>query len=505
MTMNKKFKFKMPSAYTVLVFIIIMIGILTWFIPSGHYAMDKAGRIIAGTYQQTGYRPQGIWDICMAPIIGMIGNKYTDGAISISLFILVIGGFLGVVNKTEALDKGINQIVYKLQGREKALIIILMILFSIGGTTFGMGEETIAFYPLLIPVMMKVGFDSLTAVGIALIGTQIGCLASTVNPFATGVASQTINISMGDGLFSRILLLVLFDVISITFVYRYATKIKKDPTKSLVYGQREADQKRFLQGFDENQAAETEKLTKAQKRVLFIFCLTFVLMIIALIPWSSINPNFTFWDQSVKWLTGIPFLGKLLGTDIVPFGSWYFNEITMLFIVMSVVIMFVTHMKESEFIEAFMNGMSELLSVAIIVAVARGIQVIMNDAAITDTVLHWGEMGLKSLPKTVFIILTYLFYIPMSFLIPSTSGLASATMGILGPMANFAHVAESTVVTAFQAASGWVNLITPTSGIVVGALGIAHVNITVWWKWMAKLMVVLLIATCVYLAVLAII
>ncbi|MEO3201087.1 YfcC family protein, partial [Pediococcus acidilactici] len=205
--MNKKFKFKMPSAYTVLVFIIIMIGILTWFIPSGHYAMDKAGRIIAGTYQQTGYRPQGIWDICMAPIIGMIGNKYTDGAISISLFILVIGGFLGVVNKTEALDKGINQIVYKLQGREKALIIILMILFSLGGTTFGMGEETIAFYPLLIPVMMKVGFDSLTAVGIALIGTQIGCLASTVNPFATGVASQTINISMGDGLFSRILLL----------------------------------------------------------------------------------------------------------------------------------------------------------------------------------------------------------------------------------------------------------------------------------------------------------
>lgn len=147
MTMSKKFKFKMPSAYTVLVFIIIMIGILTWFIPSGHYAMDKAGRIIAGTYQQTGYRPQGIWDICMAPIIGMIGNKYTDGAISISLFILVIGGFLGVVNKTEALDKGINQIVYKLQGREKALIIILMILFSLGGTTFGMGKRRLRFIP----------------------------------------------------------------------------------------------------------------------------------------------------------------------------------------------------------------------------------------------------------------------------------------------------------------------------------------------------------------------
>ena len=500
---SKKKKWQMPSAFTVLIFIIIFVAILTWFIPSGHYAVTKAGNIISGTYHQTKSQPQGIWDVLMAPVYGMIVNAHTDGAISVSLFILVIGGFLGVVNKTKALDKGINNIVHKFKGKESALIIILMILFSLGGTTYGMGEETIAFYPLLIPVMMKVGFDSLTAIGIALIGTQIGCLASTVNPFATGVASQTIHISMGDGLFSRIIMLIIFDAISIFFVYNYAKKIKKDPTKSLVYSQRKEDEKRFLQNFDDDQEASEAKLSKEQKRVLWVFCSAFVIMIISLIPWTSINPHLTIWNDLLKWVKGIPFLGKLLGTNMIPFGTWYFNEITMLFMAMAILIMFLSHMKESEFIEAFMNGMSELLSVAFIVAVARGIQVIMNDAAITDTVLHWGEMGLKSLPRSVFAVLTYLFYIPMSFLIPSTSGLASATMGIIGPMGTFAHVAESTVVTAYQAASGWVNLITPTSGIVMGALGIAHVNITVWWKWMFKLMAVLLIVSIVYIGILA--
>ncbi len=143
------------------------------------------------------------------------------------------------------------------------------------------------------------------------------------------------------------------------------------------------------------------------------------------------------------------------------------------------------------------------MSVAIIVAVARGIQVIMNDGLITDTVLHWGEMGLKGLSESVFIVITYIFYIPMSFLIPSTSGLASATMGIIGPMGKFAGVDGSVVITAYQAASGWVNLITPTSGVVMGALAIAHVNISVWWKWIAKLMIYLFIVTAVFLGVLA--
>lgn len=497
---KKKHHFHMPSAFTILFLIIILIAILTWIIPAGTYETNKAGNIISGTYKAVTNKPQGIWDVFMAPVIGMVGDKKTDGAISVSLFILVIGGFLGVVNKTNALNEGIGSIVRRYKGREKQLIPILMLLFALGGSTYGMGEETIAFYPLLIPVMMGVGFDSIVAVAIALVGSQVGCLASTVNPFATGVASQTLNISPGDGLVSRVILLIITITISIIYVYHYASVIEKDPTKSLVYNQRAEDEKHFLVKADPN---DDHKMTGRQKTVIWLFGITFVVMILGLIPWSNLNSHWTFFDKFTKWLVNIPFLGDLLGHDMAPLGTWYFNEITMLFLFMSVLIMAVYHMKESEFIDAFMSGMGDFLSVAIIVAVARGIQVIMNNGMITGTVLHWGELGLHGLSQTIFIILTYIFYIPMSFLIPSTSGLAAATMGIIGPMGHFAHVSGSLVITAYQAASGWVNLITPTSGVVMGALAIAHINVGIWWKWMLKLMIYLFVATCLFLGIAA--
>lgn len=231
---KKKHKFKMPSAFTILFLIIIIMAVLSWIIPAGAYR-TKDGNIVAGSYHRVSQHPQGLWDIFMAPIVGMIGDKSTEGAISISLFILVIGGFLAVVNKTKALDQGIGSIVSKYKGKEKALIPILMILFALGGTTFGMSEETIAFYPLLIPVMISCGFDSMVALGIIIIGSQVGCLASTVNPFATGVASQSLGISPGDGLVSRVVLLVITLTISIIYVYCYASKIEKDPKKSVIY------------------------------------------------------------------------------------------------------------------------------------------------------------------------------------------------------------------------------------------------------------------------------
>ena len=350
--------------------------------------------------------------------------------------------------------------------------------------------------------MISCGFDSMVALGIVIIGSQVGCLASTVNPFATGVASQSLGISPGNGLMSRVILLVITLGISIWYVYSYASKIEKDPKKSIIYDQREAD----LKHFDiDAMTREDVKMTGRQKAVIAIFGITFFIMVLGLIPWDSINKHFTFFNSFAKWITNVPFLGALIGKDLTPFGSWYFSEITMLFLFMSVLIMFVYHMSEKEFVNTFLSGMADFISVAMIVAVARGIQVIMNNGMITDTVLHWGEMGLQHLSSSAFSIIAYIFYIPMSFLIPSTSGLASATMGIIGPLGEFAHVAGNVIVTAFQAASGWVNLITPTSAVIMGALAIARVNISKWWKWIAKLMVILFVVTCVYLGILAVI
>lgn len=482
--MSEKTKkgFKMPSSYTVLMIIIAIMAVLTWIIPAGQYDADKSGNLITGTYKTVAQNPQGIWDVLMAPIRAMLGKEPTKAAIDVAFFILMVGGFLGVVNETGALDVGIASIVKKYKGREKMLIVVLMPLFALGGSTYGMGEETMAFYPLLVPVMMAVGFDSLTAVAIILLGSQIGCLASTLNPFATGIASATAGVGTGDGIVLRLIFFVVMTALGTYFVYRYADKIQKDPTKSLVYSHREED----LKHFNVDAVANVEStLSKKQKQVLVLFVLTFALMIMSFIPWTDLNVN--VFENFNKWLVGIPVIGKIVGTSTSALGTWYFPEGAMLFAVMGIIIGFVYRMKEDRFITVFINGAADLLGVALIVAVARGIQVIMNDGMITATILHWGEVGLKGLSSQVFIVLTYIFYLPMSFLIPSTSGLASATMGIMAPLGKFVNVPASLIITAYQSASGLLNLVTPTSGIVMGALALGRIDLGTWWKFVAKL------------------
>ncbi|MEG0750284.1 MAG: YfcC family protein [Carnobacterium sp.] len=488
----------MPSSFTVLFLIIVAIAILTWFIPAGSYNTDDAGNIIAGTYHTVESHPQGIWEVFMSPVKGMLGTDTTPGAIEVSLFIMVVGGFLGVVTKTGALDAGIASIVKAYKGKEKKLIPVLMLIFAIGGTTFGMGEETLAFYPLILPVMVGVGFDTLVAVAIVLVGSQIGVLASTVNPFATGVASQALGISPGEGIIWRLILFIVLYAASTFYVYRYAVKVEKDPDASFVAEQKEKN-------IDHFKIHESQKeLDARQKNVMILFALTFFIMILGLVPWTSLNQNWTFFERFNSFLVDIPVVGSLLGAGMVPLGEWYFQEITMLFFLMAVIIGLLYRLPEGEIVDAFMDGAKDLLSVALVVAIARGIQVVMNDGMITATVLHWGEEGLSGLSPVFFTILTYIFYIPMSFLIPSTSGLAAATMGIMGPLGGFSGVPQHLVITAYQSASGIINLITPTSGVVMGALAIARIDLSTWWKFMAKLIALVFILTCVILGIAAV-
>ena len=488
--MSEKTKkgFKMPSSFSVLLIIIAIMAVLTWIIPAGQYKVDDAGAIIAGSYESVKAHPQGIWDVLMAPINAMLGKAPTSAAIDVAFFILMVGGFLGVVNETGTLDVGIASIVRKYKGREKMLILILMPLFALGGTTYGMGEETMAFYPLLVPVMMSVGFDSLTGVAIILLGSQIGCLASTLNPFATVIASDTAGISSASGLLLRVIFWIVLTGLSTYYVYRYADKVQKDPTKSLTYATREEDLKHF--NVDSGEEIPSQ-MNKKQKRVLVVFISTFVIMVAGFIPFKDLG--ITFFNNFNESLHKIPVLGQLIGnTDAL--GTWYFPQTAMLFAFMGILVGIIYGLKEDKIISSFMNGAADLLSVALIVAVAR-IQVIMNDGMITATILHWGEEGLKGLSSQLFIVLTYIFYLPMSFLIPSSSGLASATMGIMAPLGKFVNVPGSLIVTAYQSASGVLNLIAPTSGIVMGALALGRVDLSAWWKFMGKLVVAIVVIT----------
>lgn len=492
MSEQVKKRFEMPTSYTILMIIIALMAVLTWIVPAGHYQVDDTGSLITGTYERVAQNPQGIWDVAMAPVRAMLGTETVGAAIDISFFIIMVGAFLGVMTETGALDVGIASIVKKYKGREKMLIYILMPLFAIGGTTYGMGEETMAFYPLLVPVMMAVGFDNITGLAIILLGSQIGCLASTINPFATGAASAAAGISVADGVVWRLVFFVVMLGAGIVYVSRYADMVQKDPTKSLTYSSRKSDLEYFKVSEDGGETVEAV-LTAPQKRALWVFVSTFVLMIISFIPWGDLGVT-AFDDLNIS-LTSLPILGQILGTSMGALGTWYFPEGAMLFAFASVVIALVYGMGEKRFIKAFMFGASDIFSVALICAIARGIQVIMNDGMITATILHWGEVGLKGLSSQVFIVLTYIFYLPMSFLIPSTSGLASATMGVMAPMGEFVKVPASLIITAYQAASGILNLVSPTSGIVMGALALSRVEMGTWYKFMGKMAIFIVLAS----------
>lgn len=484
---KKRFKWKIPSAFSILYLLIITVAIATWFIPAGQYDVNEAGQYIAGTYHQIESNPQSVWDVLMAPVYGMVGGaKNPLPAIGVAFFILIIGGFLGVINHTGAINAGIKSVIKKYEGREQLLIPILMILFALGGSTYGMAEETMVFYPLLIPVMVSVGFDSLTAIAVILVGSGIGCLASTVNPFSVGIASEIAGINMAEGIGWRVLIFVLTVGYSIWYVYNYAGKVKKDPTQSLVYENREQDLEEF------KLPANIEDITKQQKVVIAIFLSTFVIMILGLIPWGRFG--ITLFEDINNWLMSVSGLNVIF-KHTVPLGDWYLDEITALFFLASIIVAVYCRMSESDYLDAFLSGCSDMIGVAVICAVSRGIQVVMNDGQITATILHAGEAGLMGLSKQVFITLTYFFYCGMSFIISGSSSLAGSTMGLLDPLGEFAGVGAHLVITAYHTALGVVSMVTPSNVILMGALALAHIDITVWFKFVTKLCVVVIVMT----------
>jgi uncharacterized ion transporter superfamily protein YfcC len=278
---------------------------------------------------------------------------------------------------------------------------------------------------------------------------------------------------LGDGLLLRLLMLLVLEAVAITFVMRYATKVYTNPRASIVADQFEENKKRFAINFDDT---EGMTLTGKRKTALIIFAGTFLLMIYSVIPFSD------------------------LGITFLPTLGWYFTELSGLFLVAGIIVGVATRMREQELIEGFVRGASDLLGVAFIIAISRGITVIMNSGFITDTILNWGEMALSGSNSILFILLTYLLYLPLSFLIPSSSGLATLSIPIMVPLGEFTNISSALIITAFQSASGLVNLLTPTSAVVMGGLAVAHIPYDHWLKYVIKLVVIVLLLTMAFLA-----
>ncbi len=482
-------RFALPSAYTILFGLIVIMAICTWIIPAGRYALDEEGSPIPGTYEEVDSTPSRIIvDSLEAPINGLYGiedpatgnvdvfnSGELFGAIDVALFILVIGGFIGITMKTGAIQAGIAMLVRKLQGRERWMIPILMSIFAIGGTTFGMAEESLAFYVLVITVMIAAGYDALVGALVILLGAGIGVYGSTVNPFATGIASGFADVSLSDGVVLRLILLVVGLVIGIWFVLRYAERVRKDPAKSLVYDMKEANESHFSATLD---SGGSVVMTGRHKLILVVFGLAFLVMIYGVIPWEDLS-------------IGLPTLW------------WWFPEMTASFLLFAIVIGVVAGMKEGELTTTFVDGARDLLGVALIIGIARGITVIMNNGQITDTVLHWAESALGDTGEGAFAIVMFIVFLPLAFLIPSTSGLATVAMPIMAPLADFAGVDRALIVTAYQSAAGVINLVTPTSAVVMGGLAIARVPYDKYLRFVWPLLLILCVLTIVGLGLAA--
>ena len=274
-------QFSFPSAYTILVAIIIFVAILTWIVPAGQYQtkMDEAiGKEvpIAGTYHQVDPNPQGFEEVVLAPVAGFYDpDTYEANGIDVALFVLFIGGFLAVVTKTGAIDAGIAAAMSGMAGKEKWMIPILMFLFSLGGTIYGMAEETLPFYLLLLPVMIAAGYDALTAVAVIMIGAGMGTLGSTVNPFATVIASDAAGISFTDGLNLRLVIYVVGLIICMAYVLRYAEKVRRDPKLSLVASMEAENREHFLS----SAGGDALELNGQRKFILLLFIVAFGIMI----------------------------------------------------------------------------------------------------------------------------------------------------------------------------------------------------------------------------------
>src|SRR4051794_12371056 len=528
--------FKFPTAFTVLAIVLLLVWVASFFVPAGVYKTDASGSPVPGTYHklpacsavaaggsalvvdspgETGvapadavsapgatpvpgencvdtdftYRFKNLWN---APPNGLYGVEASNGFIgpweggflygsaAIFFFVLAIGAFITVTMKTEAIQTGIGRLALRFRHSGSVLIAILMTIFAIGGTSYGMWEETLGFFALLVPLTLALQYDRMVAAAIVFLGAGAGVIGSTVNPFSTGVASDAASINLGEGIGLRIALWVVLVSLGIGYVLWYARRVSNDPEKSVV-GVSAADA-----ADAQSLVTDVPALTGRQKVILGLFGGTFAVMIYGFIPWNDL------WQEGFSKNFPLP-----------TFSDFYFPEAVVLFILMAVVIGVIGRFGEEGTVTTIIAGASDFLGAALIIVLARGITVVMRNSYMTDTILNWMEQKVSGTSTGVFAILAFLVNIPIAFLVPSSSGHAALVMPILAPLSDFAGVARSITVTAFQCASGFVNLFTPTSAVIMGGLALSKVGYNRYLKFVWPFLAAVFVICCAFVGIAA--
>lgn len=486
--MKKKLMF--PTAFTVLFIVLILAAGLTYLVNAGAYAklvydldnqvfietfpdgttkelegtqktLDELGVssdiakfqegsinkpiAVPGTYEKVKANPQGIRELLLAPIQGVYDS------IGIILFVFIIGGVIGIINESGAINAGIAALSRVTKGHEYMLIVFVTFLVALGGTTFGLAEETIAFYPILMPVYLAAGYDAIVCIAAIYMGSSIGSMFSTTNPFSVVIGSNAAGINFTQGVSFRLIGLAVGFIITTLYIVRYANRISKNPEKSLVY-----DLSDEMNAHFKKESKEVE-FTPRRIMILIIFILSFVVMIY-----------------------GVANLG------------WWFEEMTALFLVSGVIIGIFAGMGEKIFVNTFIAGAADLMGVGLVIGIARSINIILENGLVSDTILYGLSTMVSGMDRNIFVILMMFVFMILGFFIASSSGLATLAIPIMAPLADAVNVPRDVIITACIFGQGLMSFITPT-GLILASLEMVHVTYNKWLRFVLPLLALITI------------
>ncbi len=509
---------RFPHTYVIIFSLIILAAILTWLFPGGDYVEQV--KVVDGkevkelVFQQVDSNPQS-WQV-----FGAMFKGFTRQA-GIIAFILMIGGAFWIMNSTKALDAGIISFIHFVRGLEKyrffrfigvdnVVIVLIMLMFSVFGSVFGMSEETIAFVIILVPLAISMGYDSIVGLSMCYLGAHIGFAAATLNPFTIGIAQGIAGLPLFSGLEYRFLCFIIINIVGIGFVLWYAHRIRKNPKRSPVY---EVD------GYWRAKAAEgSEKIEFHTPVSAWIsFGLTLAVLIIFSVYYpvtemkvgnsAPLNIPAIPIATGLFALTGLIALRKtvhyfilnlLLFTivfliiGVMGYG-WYIMEIAALFLAMGVAAGLAMGYGGNRQVKLFLEGAKDIVSAALVVGLAGGIIVVLEDGKVIDTILYRLASTLHQVGQIQAVSTMYVIQTAINIIIPSGSAKAALTMPIMAPFSDLIHLSRQATVMAFQFGDGFTNMITPTSGVLIGALGIARIPYDKWLRWVWPLILILFI------------
>lgn len=493
-----------PSPLTILLIVILGVWLATLLLPSGEYQHDADGAPVPGSFTQVDSPMdfgERVTDLLLSPVNGLLGVQDLEsghvgpfntgamfGSVQVFMFILAIGGFMTVVFATGALDRGIAALAHRFSTRGPVLIVVLMVLFGLLGSLMTWSDESLGFYALLIPLLLSLGYDRMVVVAVVTVAPFVGSIGATISPFRIGIAADAAGVGIGDGIALRVLLFVLTMAAVILYTLRYAKRVKVDPSRSLTEPQPE-DAELVAAAT----AATPERVSARDKVVITLLAGTFALLVFSIVPWGAILHN-TVADPVTHETVTEAFSWEL---------GWWLPELIAMFAVMSIVIGAVGKLGEAGTSSAFMRGCSDFLGPAILVAVARGVSVILTNTMTIDTVLNAMEGIVDGASSVGFVMLLSMVTLPLNFLVGSGSAGMALVMPILAPVGDFAGVDRSLVITTYNAIGAWFNLVLPTNAVLIAGIALGKVSIDRYFKFMLPLMGVLLAIILVVIGVAA--